>query len=149
MENDTHFYYFGFASNLKTSLLEERIGNQVQDAIPGRLANYGFRFNKQNEDGSARANIIVSEEEDVFGVIYQINQKQYDALVQTEPGFRLIEVSIETDRGNIEALTFISDADVEDIYPAKDYLNTILVGAKEHDLPEEYVDFIKCMAIAD
>lgn len=149
MENEQHFYYFGFASNLKTSLLEERIGNAVQDAIPGRLVNYGFRFNKQNEDGSARANIISSEEEDVHGVIYQIDQKQYDVLFKTEPGFRLMEVSVETDRGNIEALTFISDADVEDIYPSELYLQTILEGAKEHELPEEYVDFIKCLAIVD
>lgn len=115
MDNSQHFYYFGFASNLKTSLLEERIGSSIQDSTPGRLADYGFRFNKPNDDGSARANIIPSEDEDVLGVVYQIDQKQYDILFKTEPGFRLIGVSVETDRGNIEALTFISDADVEDI----------------------------------
>lgn len=149
MENEEHFYYFGFASNLKTSLLEDKIGNSVQDAVPGRLVDYGFRFNKQNEDGTARANLTFSEEEDVYGVVYQIGKSKHDVLFQTESGFRLMEVTVETDRGNIEAITFISDANIEDIYPSEEYLQTILEGAKEHDLPEEYIDFIKCLALKD
>ena len=146
MENDSHFYYFGYASNLKISILEQRIGAQIQNYVQGRLIDYGFRFNKRNTDGSARANIIASDSEDVFGVLYEIEKKYQDILLKTEPGYRLINISVETEQGNVPAFTFISEADDEDIYPSEEYLNSILTGAKEHSLPEEYTDFIRSMA---
>lgn len=146
MENHTHFYYFAYASNLKSSVLKQRVGSTLQNFIPGRLPDYGFRFNKRNEDGTARANILVSDSEDVFGVLYRIDEKYRDVLLKTEPGYGLIEVSVETAHGNEQAYTFISDEDTEGIYPDKEYLKTILTGAKEHALPEEYIDFIKSLA---
>ncbi|HUH33971.1 MAG TPA: gamma-glutamylcyclotransferase [Daejeonella sp.] len=146
MEISSYFYYFAYASNLKVSVLEQRINGKVQDYIQGRLIDYGFRFNRKNSDGTARANIIFSESEDVFGVLYQVDEKYRNILLQTEPGYSLIEVPVETDQGNVQAFTFISDADDEDIYPGKDYLSTILSGAKEHALPAEYTDFVKSLA---
>lgn len=124
MENDTYFNYFGFASNLKKSLLEERIGGSVEEFKSARLANYGFRFNKKNQDGSARANLVLSEEEDVYGVVYKIHNQYYDTLCTTEPGFEIIEVQVETDTSYVNALTFISDEDTENIVPEKSYLNS-------------------------
>jgi hypothetical protein len=146
MEKPDHFLYFGYASNLKTSIVEERVGSKIQDYTAGRLQDYGFRFNKKNSDGTARANILFSESEDVYGVVYQIDQKFRDKLLQTEPGYQLINLLIETSGGNIEALTFVSDSDDENIHPSKEYLDTILQGAKEHKLPEEYTDFIRSLA---
>ena len=146
MENDSYFDYFAYASNLKTSVLEQRIGVKVQDHTQGRLIDYGFRFNRKNQDGTARANIIRSESEDVFGALYHINGKFRDDLLKTEPGYRLIQVTAETEQGNVQAYTFISDADDEDIFPSKEYLDSILAGAKEHSLPVEYTDFIRSMA---
>jgi len=149
MENDSYFNYFAFASNLRISLLQERIGAAVEEFTPARLANYGFRFNKKNKDGSARANLILSEEEDVFGVVYKIHTRYYDILCKTEPGFKLVEVQVETDTSYVKALTFLSEEDTDNIIPDKAYLNTILKGAKEHALPEEYQVFIKILASAD
>ena len=146
MENAKHFNYFGYASNLKTSILEQRIGDKIQNYVQGRLIDYGFRFNRKNADGSARANLIASDSEDVFGVLYEIEKKYQDILLKTEPGYRLINISVETEQGNVPASTFISEADDEDIYPSEEYLNSILTGAKEHSLPEEYTDFIRSMA---
>lgn len=146
MENADHFLYFGYASNLKTSVVEERIGSKIQNYITGRLQDYGFRFNRKNQDGTARANIIFSESEDVFGVVYQIDQKFRNLLLQTEPGYQLVSLLIETPTGNVEAVTFISQSDDEDIHPSKEYLDTIFQGAKEHNLPEEYTDFIRSLA---
>lgn len=146
MENNSYFNYFAYASNLKVAVLEQRIGGKVQDYIQGRLIDYGFRFNHKNEDGTARANIISSESEDVFGVLYQVDEKYRNILLQTEPGYNLIEVSVETEQGNIQAYTFISDADDEGIYPGKEYINIILSGAKEHSLPAEYTDFVRSLS---
>ncbi|MBC7744223.1 MAG: gamma-glutamylcyclotransferase [Flavobacterium sp.] len=145
-ENENTFHYFAYASNLNTSLLEQRSGGLIYNQIQGRLIDYGFRFNKKNTDGSARANIIVSESEDVFGVLYLLDEKCRDSLLKSESNYRIIEVSIETNQGNQQAFTFISDEDAEGIYPLPGYLKTIVEGAKEHNLPAEYMDFIKSMA---
>jgi hypothetical protein len=146
METNSYFNYFGFASNLNKALLEQRIGGAVEEFTTARLANFGFRFNKKNKDGSAAANLILSEEEDVYGVVYKIHTKYYDILRTTEPGFKLIEVQVETDTSYIKAVTFLSEEDSENILPEKSYLNAILKGAKEHALPEEYQVFIKILA---
>lgn len=146
MDSASHFLYFAYASNLKTSVVEERLGSKVQNCLSGRLQDYGFRFNGKNQDGTARANIIFSESEDVFGIVYQIEEKFRDKLLQTEPGYELVILSVETSDGNIEAFTFISDSGDDNLHPSKDYLNTVLQGAREHQLPEEYTDFIRSLA---
>ncbi|MFA6944299.1 MAG: gamma-glutamylcyclotransferase [Pedobacter sp.] len=146
MEDNNHFNYFAYASNLQISTLEQRTGEKIENYQQGRLADYGFRFNVKNSDGTARANLIASESEDVFGLICQISTKYRDALLSTEPGFRLISVSIETEQDDVQAFTFISDSEEENIYPSKEYLKSIMAGAKELSLPEEYTDFIVSMS---
>ena len=146
MENTNSFNYFAYASNLKKSTLEQKIGSKIQNFVQGRILDYGFRFNFKNTEGSASANIIVSESEDVFGAIYEIENKYKEGLLSTEPGYRIINVTIETETGNVPALTFISDQDDENIYPSKDYLKSITEGAKEHKLPQEYLDFVVSMS---
>jgi hypothetical protein len=100
----------------------------------------------KNADGKARANIIASESEDVFGAIYELENTAKEKLLASEPGYKLIEVNIETKTGYVPAVTFISEEDMEGIYPAKDYLKLICEGAKEHKLPEEYLEFIVSMS---
>jgi hypothetical protein len=146
MENNNTFNYFAYASNLKKSNLEHSLGSKIDNFLDGRLLDYGFRFNVKNADGKARANIIVSESEDVFGAIYEIENTVKEKLLASEPGYKLIEVNIETQTGYVPALTFISDEDAEGLYPAKDYLKSISEGAKEHKLPEEYLEFIISMS---
>ena len=146
MENNNTFNYFAYASNLKKSNLEHSLGSKIDNFLDGRLLDYGFRFNVKNADGKARANIIVSESEDVFGAIYEIENTVKEKLLASEPGYKLIEVNIETQTGYVPALTFISDEDAEGLYPAKDYLKSIREGAKEHKLPEEYLEFIISMS---
>jgi hypothetical protein len=146
MENSNTFNYFAYASNLRKSNLENSLGSKIDNFLDGRLLDYGFRFNVKNADGKARANIIVSESEDVFGAIYEIENTVKEKLLASEPGYKLIEVNIETQTGYVPALTFISDEDAEGLYPAKDYLKSISEGAKEHKLPEEYLEFIISMS---
>lgn len=51
--------YFAFASNLKESLFEERIGHDRPLSVNvGRLIDYALCFNHRQADGQGRANII-------------------------------------------------------------------------------------------
>jgi len=145
MENDS-FLYFGYASNLKRSLLEERIGDFPLSAEVGVLQGFGFRFNRENPDGSARANIIFSESEQVYGVVYKIDSKHYDQLMSTEPGYELIEVSVKISDALVIAQTFIARDHTSAIYPSAEYLQVILDGAREFELPGSYCENILALA---
>ena len=82
MENNKSFNYFAYASNLKKSNLEQCVGSKIDNFLDGRLLDYGFRFNVKNADGKARANIIASESEDVFGAIYELENSVKEQLLK-------------------------------------------------------------------
>ncbi|CAF0817370.1 unnamed protein product [Adineta steineri] len=144
------FNYFGYASNLKESLLEERIGDDHPIGVNiGRLNDYHFRFNHKQIDGYGRANIVPMKGSCVNGLVYVINEKHKDYLLKTEPGYKIIEVNIELDCDHsiIQAITFIDETNIQqDFLPSNEYLQTIINGAKDHHFSKEYIDYIISIA---
>ncbi|UJR11469.1 hypothetical protein I4U23_015648 [Adineta vaga] len=140
------FNYFGYASNLKESLLEERIGGDHPLSIhAGRLNDYQFRFNHMQPNGDGRANIVPKKRAYVYGLVYVISNKHREYLLKTEPGYRVIEVDIEleNDQSIIRAITFIDETNIEnDFLPSNEYLQTIIDGAREHQFSENYINSI-------
>ncbi|CAF2538203.1 unnamed protein product [Rotaria sp. Silwood2] len=142
--------YFGYASNLKQSLFEERIGNNHPLSVNiARLIDYQFRFNHRQENGEGRANIMAKKGSYVYGLVYLINEKHLDYLLKTEPGHKMIKINIELVNDNkiIEAITFIDETtNEEDFTPSNEYLQTIINAAKQHKFPREYIDYIISIA---
>ncbi|CAF1006828.1 unnamed protein product [Adineta ricciae] len=138
--------YFGYASNLKESLLKERIGGDHPLSVDvGRLLDYELRFNHQQPNGEGRANIVPKKGSYIYGLVYGINNEHRDLLFKTEPGYRMIEVDIElqSDQSTIRAITFIDETSPSENYrPSNEYLRTIIDGACEHDFPQDYIDSI-------
>lgn len=144
------FNYFGYASNLKQSLLEERIDRHIPiHVFTGKLNNYQFCFNHRQQNGQTRANIIPKDGMNVLGVVYIIDEKYRNILLKSEPGYRLVDLDIQLDydKSIIKAKTFLTD-DItsENLLPSNDYLQTILIGAREHKLPEDYINYIISIA---
>ncbi|CAF1528693.1 unnamed protein product [Adineta steineri] len=128
------FNYFSYASNLKESLLAERIGNDHPISVNiGRLNDYQFRFNHKQIDGYRRANIVPMKGSSVNGLVYVINEKHKDYLLKTEPGYKIIEVNIELDCDH-------------NFLPSNEYLQTIINGAKDHHFSKDYIDYIISIA---
>lgn len=141
------FNYFGYTSNLKQSLLEERLdGNKPLDVWNGKLNNYQFCFNHRQLNGQTRANIIPKDGMYVLGVVYVIDEKYLNVLFQTEPQYRLVDLDIQlidSDNTIIKAKTFLTDSITsEHLIPSNDYLQTILTGAHELKLSEDYINYI-------
>jgi hypothetical protein len=140
------FNYFGYASNLKQSLLEERIdGHHPQNVFTGKLNNYQFCFNHRESNGEIKANIIPKKEINVLGIVYIIDEKYFDILFKSAPQYRIIKVDIQLDSDNsiIKSKTFITDNITSEYsIPSNEYLQTILTGASQHNLPEEYMNYI-------
>jgi hypothetical protein len=133
------FYYFGYASNLDTSTLEGRLEtNPVKIGI-GVLPHFGFRFNHPNEDGSARANLVPSENESVYGLVFKIQKQDLSYFLTSEPGYDFVEKEIFAKNGKIKAFVFISKNIREGIFPKEEYWKIILKGGKESGIPDSYL----------
>jgi len=61
----------------------------------------------------------------------------------------MIQVKVEIDSGNpiVDAITFVAETTTtEDLCPSDEYLQTILTGAREHQLCQEYIEHIISLA---
>lgn len=135
-------YYFAYASNLDVATLDSRVGATVSKVGLGLLPQYGFRFNFRNPDGSARANIVPSPNESVYGVVFEISESAKDHFLTSEPGYEFIKKEINTAKGAIEAFVFVSEHIQEGIFPAKSYWETIYKGGLECGIPATYLSQI-------
>lgn len=137
------FLYFGYGSSLNIALIEFRINGRVISLERGTLRNYALKFNRLNPDGSARANIIPSENDFTLGILYELPLSKFDLLSQTEPCYDLVEIEVETELGIKKAFTFICKKVVEHLYPLEKYLKIIIEGAELHHFPMSYIELIK------
>lgn len=133
------FYYFGYASNLDSSTLEGRLHTNPLKIGIGVLPHHGFRFNHPNPDGSARANIVFSENESVYGLIFKIQKEDKAYFLTSEPGYDFVEKEIFTKSGKINAFVFISKNTQEGLFPKEEYWKVILKGGKESGIPDSYL----------
>lgn len=133
------FYYFAYASNMDQSTLDNRLKNKPHKIGVGVLLHHGFRFNHPNADGTARANIIQSQNESVYGLIYEVVEEDRNFFLSSEPGYDFIQIEILTKTGKFEAYTFVSEKTIVGIFPQEAYWKTIIKGGKENGLPNGYL----------
>jgi cation transport regulator ChaC len=144
-------WYFAFASNMSRAQMKSRAGEILEERV-ARLENYELVFNKKARGGSATANIRPAPGQAVEGVLYKINEQAFRALDRFEGApqhYRRIEVNVVDSNGQrVAAQAFIATKVEKGLRPAPHYLKTILDGAREHGLPEEYLKKIQAAAEA-
>lgn len=144
-------WYFAYASNMSRAQMKSRAG-EIFEERPARLENYEPVFNKKARGGSATANIRPAAGQAVEGVLYKINEGAFRTLDRFEGApqhYRRIEVSIVDGSGQrVAAQVYIATKVEKGLRPAPHYLKTILDGAREHGLPEEYLRKIQAAAEA-
>jgi hypothetical protein len=133
-------YYFAYGSNL----LKERLKNRIRiyhEHHKGFIKNHSLIFNKRSIDKTSKANIEYRKGCNVWGVCYEIDPEGFDKLAKIEKGYEIKEIAVflQNDEAKfIVANTFIS-SDLSKNPPAKEYVDLIVRGAKEHDLPDDYI----------
>ena len=134
------FLYFAYGSSLKTDLMAFRANEVLQASENATLKDFTIHFDHLNADGSARANLIIAPGEIVLGVLYPITELHHEHLAETEPGYNLVEIEVETNSGKHKALTFTCNNSHQGISCSESYIRTIVEGAREHGFPEEYIE---------
>jgi len=131
--------YFAYGSNLSQRRLAERIpGPECQG--PARLADYRLSFNKHSADGSGKANLVASPGEEAWGVLWTIAREDWPTLDGFEPGYVRTPCSAVDAAGQPRAASvYLWPGAGPEEAPYDWYLAYLLEGARENQLPAEYV----------
>ncbi len=142
-------WYFAYGSNMSRAQMRSRAGTILSERA-ARLENYELVFNKKARGGTATANVRPAVGKVVCGVLYQIPETAFRNLDRFESApqhYRRIEVTVTDSAGNkYPAQVYIATKVEPGLRPASHYLKTILEGAGEHGLPEEYIGAVKAAA---
>lgn len=138
-------WYFAYGSNLNTKQLVDRI-NSIPKARRCRLPDYRLEFNKLSIKGGVRANIIPSPHDETWGAIFLFGSTDFDTMDRHEGvpdgHYRHERVTVICDdHVPVEALTYVAGRQfvVEPAPPPSWYLNLIIEGAKQFNLPADYI----------
>lgn len=162
----SHFYYFGYGSNLLSKRI--RVQNKSAERVGmGKLDNYRLDFadtrvNPQyysSRWAGSPATIILHENSTVYGAVWRINDADLQELDRQEGVecniYKPIELNVFVEKLQKEIkcrsyqLVFNPETPIDPVNreetrkPSKTYLNVIINGAIESELPFSYVEFLK------
>lgn len=146
--------YFAYGSNMSAAV--------ISDACPthrvlgsARLRGYRLAFTRKSSRwNSGVADIVAAPETTVWGVLYEIDETDLAGLDRKE-GYGSAYTRIPCDvslRGRIHhrAITYtVISKEPSEIPPSSEYLDTLMKGAEDRELPENYVAFLESLRNMD
>ena len=135
--------YFAYGSNMLSERLRSRI-TSLNIVSRASLKDRKMVFNKRSKDGSGKANLVESPRSMTWGVLYEINAQDLDKLDKIESGYERVAVRVRKPDGNeVEAVTYVSEDLTNDSRPYRWYKKLLLSGAREHNLPQDYIAYLE------
>ncbi len=138
--------YFAYGANLESRRFRRRCPSAV---VLGRarLADYQLAFTRYSRaERGGVADIVAQPDAEVWGALYDIDDGCFAALDEYEGApraYRRETVRVTDDTGaSHEAVAYIANKTGE-FAPSRQYLAIIARGARDHGLPEEYVQAIE------
>lgn len=140
---------FAYGSNMNLDRLKERVpsANKLLNVF---IKSYTIKCNKISTDGSSKANIVETGNDDdiVWGVIFEIDGSEKSNLDEYEQGYNDSILSfLDSENNPHEAQVYIADESAinDDLLPYDWYKEYIVSGAKENDLPKEYIEKLEAI----
>ncbi|MBN1294614.1 MAG: gamma-glutamylcyclotransferase [Candidatus Latescibacteria bacterium] len=135
--------YFAYGSNMLITRLRSRISSAKLIDI-GFLNGYKVLFNKCSKDGSGKANLIESPGDVTWGVIYEIDEQDTNKLDIFEGGYnREIFQICNKENIAVSAFVYLSSDLTNDERAYEWYKEIILKGARENNLPKNYISYLE------
>ena len=143
--------YFSYGSNMSVKRLRTRTPSAEKVGV-GTLRGHTLRFHKLSRvDGSAKCDVKETGRPDdiIYGVLYLIDVAQKPVLDQKEglgSGYEQKQVWVEMQEGvPVQAFTYYATLIDASLKPFDWYKTHVLIGAREHDLPAEYIRQIEAI----
>jgi gamma-glutamylcyclotransferase len=123
----------------------------------GTLTGHSLRFHKISRlDGSAKCDVKETGKPDdiIYGVVFVIDVVEKPVLDQIEGlglGYEQKQVRVEMHDGKrLSAFTYYATLTDASLKPFDWYKAHVVIGAREHDLPAEYIRHIEAIpSVAD
>lgn len=140
--------YFAYGSNMSIARLRQRTpsAERVGTFI---LTGHELRFHQLSKDGSGKCDAYQTNNplSQVYGALFEINEKEKPALDLAESlGVSYGEkvVKIVSASGEVhEAITYYGLNTAPSLKPFSWYLNHVVIGARESQLPAPYLKLIE------
>ncbi len=143
--------YFAYGSNLSVVRLRARIP-EARVVSVARMQGYRLAFHKRSlKDGSGKCNAFCTNrpEDQLLGVVYEIPVAAWPGLDVIEgPGYERRSLTVECVSGDtLTVQTYIGIIIEEDLLPMDWYRHHVLLGAREHGFPPDYVAAIEAVPV--
>lgn len=140
--------YFAYGSNMSTRRLRQRVPSAEKIDL-ARLPGYRLAWHKKGGDGSGKCDIVPGSAADVvYGVLYAIDAIHKPRLDRAESlgtGYdqRHIDLWLPDRDESAAAFTYYALRIDATYLPYDWYRDHVLIGAREHGLPDYYVHLIE------
>jgi gamma-glutamylcyclotransferase len=141
---------FAYGSNMLTARMQERAPLSKAVTI-GQLVGFELCWNKRSRDGSGKCSITETghPKDVVWGVAYEMGVGDKASLDRAEglgQGYGERVVKIFTQAGRLSTLTYYATSIAPGIRPYDWYRDLVIAGAREHELPKEYLRMLEKVA---
>lgn len=147
-------HYFSYGSNMPLRRLQRRVPSAAIVTV-AILPHYVLRFHKASKDGSGKcdAEYTGRSADQVIGVVFDLSEDEKPYFDKSEglgKGYdeKIIDVLTPTGESLSPTMYFATNID-SSLKPHCWYKKQVIVGARENDLPSEYVSHIECIETID
>ena len=148
--NEDHIITFAYGSNMPISRLRERCSSATPLGV-AELTGFELRWHKRSKDGSGKCDIVSasSSEARVFGVLYQVavhEKRDLDRAEGLGQGYSEIDIEVLFEGERIVAKAYQATDIDRSLKPYSWYRALVVAGAREHRLPEDYIELLEAVA---
>ncbi len=122
----------------------EKIFKRLPNAKVAYLPGYEVVFNKKGEKGG---NPNLKPGKGVWGVVYEVNEKDLRRLDLVSPKYERIAVDVLVDGKPCKAWVYIAKREYTDdgLKPDRSCVERMIRGARFHGLPEDYIKWLESL----
>jgi cation transport regulator ChaC len=143
MDEAGRFLNFAYGSNMLSARLRERVSS-AHPVGTACLPGFSLRWHKVSVDGSGKCDVVEDATPGacVWGIVFAIESAQKDSLDKAEGlgnGYGSREVSVILGGATLAAQAYVATRTNAAYLPYDWYKALVVAGAREHDLPPDYV----------
>ena len=143
--------YFGYGSNMSKARLEERVGS-FERLGAAYVTGYALRFHKKSrKDGSGKCDAFYTGTpgDRLWGALDRLTDAQIAELDGIEGrGYRRASTTVMFGEEPLQAALYLARPEAIDTAarPLRWYKDCVVVGARELNLPADYIDAVEAVS---
>lgn len=151
--------YFAYSEKMFSHHLNHIVREVICLGVVKAIGYKLFFHNRGIDDFSGKCNIVPVNDlsQEVYGVLYEIKEEERYLLDRSEGlGISTQEIilkvyPVNTQEEGVFAFTYVAHKDnvFEDLVPFSWYKEMVISGAKEHQLPENYIHHLEQYACSE